>query len=198
MKQATGIDFNGMENSNFSIESTSTGLFYKHIRINPTSLILEVWNGSSWVAPGTGGSTTINTSKVVAIPTIMYHLIPVGVADNWIITGNEAGNERWFNNINTCFATVTALAQANTSKRYKILIYPGVYNLTANISILNNMQIELMHGAEISGNGYVVNMTNGALLGSGLVNADVLSTVTGNNLAIIPKSEYNQAVKFFF
>lgn len=195
MKQATGIDFNGMENSNFLLElAPTTGRFIGHICRN-ASFYPVIWDGSTWVLASSGGSTAINTSKTVAVPSIMYHLIPSGTADNWIISANEAGNERWFNNVNTCFAAVYNLAQANTTKRYKILIYPGAYTLTANISILNNMQIEFMHGAEIKnsvGYNYTINMTNGAILGSGVINADIVSTITSGNLVILHGSYFKK------
>lgn len=56
-----GVDYKGNPVSNFTIDSPDTGVFYKHIRINPTTLIVEVWNGSAWVAPSGGGGGTLPT-----------------------------------------------------------------------------------------------------------------------------------------
>jgi hypothetical protein len=166
------VGFNGSEISGFAVPIVSgSGTFIGELRRNSTTFGLEVWDGTSWKS-----NDGINTSKVQAIPAIMYYLIPNETGNAWIIAANEAGNERWFNDVNTCFSTVVAAAQANTSKRYKILIYPGTYNLMANISILNNMQVELMHGAEIASSGYSINMTNGAIIGSGVLNVNIIAS----------------------
>lgn len=187
------VGFNGSEISGFVPPIVSgNGSYVGELRRNETTFGLEVWNGTSWKA-----NDGINTSKVQAIPTIQYFLIPYESGNSWITTASEPTNPRYFTDITTCFNTVTALASANPSNRYKVTIYPGVYKPTANISILNNMQVELMHGAEIAnnyGSNFVISMTNGAILGSGVLNIEINSTISGNNLAIIHGSFFNHII----
>lgn len=191
LQSKTAVNFGGIPVSAFTIDSPTTGAFYKHIRINPTTLYLETWNGTIWITPG-GGSAIINTSKVQAVPTIMYYLVPPETGNDWIIAANEAGNPRWFNNVTTCFSTVYALANANTSVRYKILIYPGQFIPSANLTIRNNMVIEFMHGAEIKSSSYSINMTNGAIKGDGVLDIRISSSTEGGNLAIIHGSYFKR------
>lgn len=191
MEIAGKVSFLGSEISGFVPPIVSgNGTYIGELRRNSTTFGLEVWNGTSWKA-----NDGINTSKVQAIPAIQYFLIPNETGNSWITTASEPTNPRYFTDITTCFNTVTALASANPSMRYKITIYPGVYNPTANISILNNMQVELMHGAEIAngfGSTFNINMTNGAITGSGVLNADINSTITSGNLAILHGSYFKK------
>lgn len=185
------IDLAGNEIDNMALPlAPTTGLFVGQLCRN-ASYQLVMWDGTTWVTSG-GGSSTINTSKAQAVPTIMYYLIPPETGNAWIIAANEVGNPRWFNNVTMCFNTVYALAAANTSVRYKILIYPGQFIPTANISIRNNMAIEMMLGAEIKSSNYSINMTNGGILGDGVIDIAINCSHTGGNLIALNAQYFRQ------
>jgi len=182
------VGFNGSEISGFVPPTVSgNGTYIGELRRNSTTFGLEVWDGTSWKS-----NDGINTSKVQAIPDIMYYLIPDEPNNEWIGTASEPTNRRYFTNVTTCFTTVAAAAQANPNKRYKILIYPGQYIPEANISILKNVQVEFMHGAEIKSSTYSITMTDAAILGSGVLDIAITSNITAGNLVILHGSYFKK------
>ena len=169
-----------INSTDLTIAATSTRNTLKYINGNGIALHGAVLGVSA------GLYINVDTSKVRAIPSTEFFVIPSLTNDTWItLNGGITASKRYFDNINTAFTAVSALAIANPSNTYKITVYPGNYTLSSDITIYKNMILELMPNAVIINSATSIIMQEGYLIGEGNVEVRIEASSTNLNASII-------------
>ena len=169
-----------INSTDLTIAATSTRNTLKYINGNGIALHGAVLGVSA------GLYINVDTSKVRAIPSTEFFVIPSLTNDTWItLNGGITASKSYFDNINTAFTAVSALAIANPSNTYKITVYPGNYTLSSDITIYKNMILELMPNAVIINSATSIIMQEGYLIGEGNVEVRIEASSTNLNASII-------------
>ena len=169
-----------INSTDLTIAATSTRNTLKYINGNGIALHGAVLGVSA------GLYINVDTSKVRTIPSTEFFVIPSLTNDAWItLNGGITANKSYYDNINTAFTAVGALATANPSNTYKITVYPGNYTLSSNITIYKNMILELMPNAVIINSSNSIIMQEGYLIGEGNVEVRIEASSANLNASTI-------------
>ena len=169
-----------INSTDLTIAATSTRNTLKYINGNGIALHGAVLGVSA------GLYINVDTSKVRAIPSTEFFVIPSLTNDTWITSnGGITANKSYYDNINTAFTAVGALATANPSNTYKVTVYPGNYTISSNITIQKNMILELMPNAVIINSANSIIMQEGYLIGEGNVGVRIEASSANLNASTI-------------
>ena len=169
-----------INSTDLTIAATSTRNTLKYINGNGIALHGAVLGVSA------GLYINVDTGKVRAIPSTEFFVIPSLTNDTWItLNGGITASKSYYDNINTAFTAVSALATANPSNTYKVVVYPGNYTLSSDITIYKNMILELMPNAVIINSYASIIMQEGYLIGEGNVGARIEASSANLNASTI-------------